>query len=642
MRKHSPCLLCSLVLALTLMLCGYGRAELPVARANDNRLPAGTLRDGVLTIHLEAREARWYPEEKDGPALPLYAFGEGGRAPQVPGPLIRVPEGVQVQATIRNSLPKSLVMHGMHSRPGNPAEVATLAPGEQRELHFSAGAPGTYLYWASSTGAATMADLTSKETQLTGAFVVDAKGTTADDRIFVITAWGKVKEPLTDPPVFLEVLGINGRSWPHTERLRYRTGETTHWRVVNASFATHPMHLHGFYYRVDSFGDAERDDVYAPEQRRLAVTELMPPGATMAVTWTAERAGNWIFHCHSLTHIAPERRFWKPSAPSVTMSHSLAQHAREGMSGLVLGIKVEPAHGVRKAAARREVRRNLDLIALPLPQHFGNTAGFGFVLQTGGGATPAKPQIPGPPIILTRGEPVSIRVRNLLGEPLTIHWHGIELESFYDGVPGLSGNGRRLMPPIPPGGSFEARFTPPRAGTFIYHSHIDDIRQLRSGLYGAIVVLEQGRKFDAERERVLVLGDGGPDNNAPPLLNGSTHPAPLELHAGTAYRLRLVDITAANPPIKVTLTDKGQPLTWRAVAKDGADLPPRQATPRTSEQLLSVGETYDFEFRPTQSGEFKLECWRRAITVATESDASRRMVVLRKEGRVEAVIHVMP
>ncbi len=43
-------------------------AAAPVrAVANDNRQSAGTLRDGVLTIHLVAQRAAWYPEAEDGP-----------------------------------------------------------------------------------------------------------------------------------------------------------------------------------------------------------------------------------------------------------------------------------------------------------------------------------------------------------------------------------------------------------------------------------------------------------------------------------------------------------------------------------------------------------------------------------------------
>ena len=48
---------------------------------------------------------------------------------------------------------------------------------------------------------------------------------------------------------------INGLSWPATERLTYHVGETARWRVINLSSQAHPMHLHGFYFEVDSLGD---------------------------------------------------------------------------------------------------------------------------------------------------------------------------------------------------------------------------------------------------------------------------------------------------------------------------------------------------------------------------------------------------
>ena len=44
-----------------------------------------------------------------------------------------------------------------------------------------------------------------------------------------------------------------------------------------------------------------------------------------------------------------------------------------------------------------------------------------------------------------------------------MHWHGIELESYYDGVAGFGGSARRVTPVIAPRDSFYARFTPPRA-----------------------------------------------------------------------------------------------------------------------------------------------------------------------------------
>jgi FtsP/CotA-like multicopper oxidase with cupredoxin domain len=100
--------------------------------------------------------------------------------------------------------------------------------------------------------------------------------------------------------------------------------------------------------------------------------------------------------------------------------------------------------------------------------------------------------VPGPTLALTRGEPVEITLVNRLPEGTAIHWHGMALESYYDGVHGWSGTGQRITPMIAPGDSFVVRFTPPRTETFIYHTHLHDKRQLTSGLYGAMVVLDPG------------------------------------------------------------------------------------------------------------------------------------------------------
>jgi Multicopper oxidase len=54
----------------------------------------------------------------------------------------------------------------------------------------------------------------------------------------------------------------------------------------------------------------------------------------------------------------------------------------------------------------------------------------------------------------------------------------VELESYYDGVPGWGAKDNELTPVIKPGGSFIVRFTPPRAGTFMYHTHLNDEAQL--------------------------------------------------------------------------------------------------------------------------------------------------------------------
>ena len=45
---------------------------------NSNQSPAGRLMEGELTMRLEAVMGEWYPEENDGPGLPVAAFREEG------------------------------------------------------------------------------------------------------------------------------------------------------------------------------------------------------------------------------------------------------------------------------------------------------------------------------------------------------------------------------------------------------------------------------------------------------------------------------------------------------------------------------------------------------------------------------------
>jgi FtsP/CotA-like multicopper oxidase with cupredoxin domain len=212
--------------------------------------------------------------------------------------------------------------------------------------------------------------------------------------------------------------------------------------------------------------------------------------------------------------------------------------------------------------------------------------------------------IPGPPIVLTRGEPVRITVVNRLAEPTSIHWHGIELESWFDGVSGWSGAPGRTAPHIAAGDSFDVRFTPPRAGTFIYHSHFEEKRQLSSGMYGPLIVLEPGASYDAERDRSWVLAQGGPAPNAPVVLNGDPKPV-IDLEAGRRYRIRLINI---NPsvPLTVSLLEDSVPVSWHPIAKDGADLPPAHAQARQATLTLGVGEAYDFQLVAERPRELRL------------------------------------
>ena len=148
---------------------------------------------------------------------------------------------------------------------------------------------------------------------------------------------------------------------------------------------------------------------------------------------------------------------------------------------------------------------------------------------------------------------------------------------------------------IEPGESFTVRFTPPRAGTFIYHTHLHDDRQLTSGMYGALLVLGEGETFDPTLDHVIVIGRGGPGKAAQTVVNGVRDPQ-FTLKAGAVHRLRLINITPDDIFV-VSLAGRDGPATWRPLTKDGAPVPPDRTTDRPATQTIAVGETYDFEYQ---------------------------------------------
>lgn len=84
-------------------------------------------------------------------------------------------------------------------------------------------------------------------------------------------------------------------------------------------------------------------------------------------------------------------------------------------------------------------------------------------------------------------------------------------------------------------------------------------------------------------------------------MNGDTTGPPIELSPGTTHRLRFINIGPA-AQLDYSLKRGTTLMTWRARAKDGADLPRAQATERAALQRLDVGETADVEFTPSGPG----------------------------------------
>jgi FtsP/CotA-like multicopper oxidase with cupredoxin domain len=573
-------------------------SEASLVGANDNRRPAGQHSGNVLRLRLVVENGRWQPEGSDGRTLLVQAFREEGGELTSPGPLVRVRAGTEIVVSVRNTLRDRISVFGLVSRPAAGAMTPLdVSPGETREARFVAAEPGTYHYWATSTGRS-LVQRGDVDSQLNGAIVVDPPGAIPGDRILVVSLWRKPGAV----PGGVEIGAINGRSWPLTERLDYRVGDMARWRVVNLSVDQHAMHLHGMFFRVLATGDGLRHRSYPTEERPFVVTEHMAVGETSEIEWTPERAGNWLFHCHMVAHMVPDAE-----------SPHHGQHLHDangsaGMAGLVVGIRVagETAHAVTSAAPPRR-------FALRLREETARYDGRpGFRIDAEGiDTTRLSPgPTPGPVLTLVRGEPVEVDLINELTGATAIHWHGIELDSYFDGVPGWGGTAGSTTPPIAPGERFTAKFTPPRAGTYIYHTHWHDEAQLSGGLYGALIVLDPGERYDPAVDHIFIAaydGPPAPNRREPIVINGRSAvvpalapgPTATALRANAPNRLRLINITPANVALTFVLTDGFAPVQWMPLAKDGADLPQSQRRRRDARQLVSVGETYDFEIQPT-------------------------------------------
>lgn len=108
--------------------------------------------------------------------------------------------------------------------------------------------------------------------------------------------------------------------------------------------------------------------------------------------------------------------------------------------------------------------------------------------------------LPGPLLRWREGDTVTLRVKNRLGEPTSIHWHGILLPSTMDGVPGLSFKG------IEPGGLYVYQFKVRQHGTYWYHSHSG--LQEQQGVYGPLVIdPKEPEPYSYQRDYVVMLSD---------------------------------------------------------------------------------------------------------------------------------------
>jgi FtsP/CotA-like multicopper oxidase with cupredoxin domain len=101
--------------------------------------------------------------------------------------------------------------------------------------------------------------------------------------------------------------GLGGARWEISEKVfgmdridvRPRRGSTELWTFVNNSTRTHPMHLHGYHFRVVSVNGRFPH----PADRGWKDTVSVLPNQTVVVRpYFDYFDGRYVFHCHAAEH----------------------------------------------------------------------------------------------------------------------------------------------------------------------------------------------------------------------------------------------------------------------------------------------------------------------------------------------------
>lgn len=110
----------------------------------------------------------------------------------------------------------------------------------------------------------------------------------------------------------------------------------------------------------------------------------------------------------------------------------------------------------------------------------------------------ANKSMPGPSLFLYQHQKITIIVHNhLLNEGITIHWHGIDQK----GWPAMDGVAFVTQCPILPGQYFNYTFQPRFSGTYWYHSHVGNERDM--GLFGAFIVLKKNEEVPVKKQHII-------------------------------------------------------------------------------------------------------------------------------------------
>lgn len=217
----------------------------------------------------------------------------------------------------------------------------------------------------------------------------------------------------------------------------------------------------------------------------------------------------------------------------------------------------------------------------------------------------------GPVIEAVEGDRIRIYVTNKTIASTAVHWHGVYFPCGQDGVGGLTQRS------IQPGETFKYEWTWKQHGTYMFHSHHDEMTQIGMGETGMIVVHPRKPELrPPDRDFAIMLheyrinvGASRPDPNEMTdfnilTMNGKCFPgtAPLVVKKNDRVRIRIGNLGPMDHhPIHL------HGYHFRIVETDGGEIPLSAQWPETS-VLVSVGQTRTIEFIADEPGDWAMHC----------------------------------
>ncbi|HEX6535462.1 MAG TPA: multicopper oxidase domain-containing protein [Gemmatimonadaceae bacterium] len=254
----------------------------PAATAGKgNTLLEPRLEHGVKVYDLTAKKVQWEVE----PGRMVEAWTYNGI---VPGPQIRVREGDRVRINLKNELDESTSIHFHGLEVPNSQDGVTfmtqppVKPGARYTYEFTVPNAGSHMYHSHHNSAQQVG------LGLLGAFIVESRH--------------RVAEPHADVDYVLILndgahgYTLNGKSFPATEPVKAKLGQTVRLRFMNEGMMIHPMHLHGMHMTVIA------KDGWAQPTPWKCDTLNVAPGERWDVLVKCTNPGAWAFHCHILPH----------------------------------------------------------------------------------------------------------------------------------------------------------------------------------------------------------------------------------------------------------------------------------------------------------------------------------------------------